>query len=101
MKSIALNDRGYKLYSDIRTFRTASVFCLYRRLGRSCIDRVKGYAKTQTSIYKRYSDKEIRICSSIFKGEAHKISGLPQSPMELVFLFSLKSSQATHHIWGD
>ncbi|GBN84217.1 hypothetical protein AVEN_232082-1 [Araneus ventricosus] len=28
VKSIALNDRRWKLHSEIRTFRTAAVFCL-------------------------------------------------------------------------
>ncbi|GBM06171.1 hypothetical protein AVEN_218830-1 [Araneus ventricosus] len=38
VKSITLNDIGWKLHSDIRT---ATVLCLSRRLGRSRIDRVK------------------------------------------------------------
>ncbi|GBN12455.1 hypothetical protein AVEN_66485-1 [Araneus ventricosus] len=42
VKSITLNERGWKFQSGIRTFRTAVVFCLKARMGRSRIDRVKG-----------------------------------------------------------
>ncbi|GBM88195.1 hypothetical protein AVEN_57951-1 [Araneus ventricosus] len=41
VKSITLNEMGWKLQSDIRTFRTAIVFCLKGRMGRSHINRVK------------------------------------------------------------
>ncbi|GBN84995.1 hypothetical protein AVEN_231497-1 [Araneus ventricosus] len=41
VKSITRNERGWKFQSDIRTFRTATVFCLQGRMGRSSIDRVK------------------------------------------------------------
>ncbi|GBN71530.1 hypothetical protein AVEN_219219-1 [Araneus ventricosus] len=41
VKSITLNERGLKFQSDIRTFRTAIVFCLKARMGRSHIDRIK------------------------------------------------------------
>ncbi|GBM76299.1 hypothetical protein AVEN_81847-1 [Araneus ventricosus] len=40
-KSITLNKRGWNLRSGIRTFRTAIVVCLKKRLGRSRIERVK------------------------------------------------------------
>ncbi|GBM89360.1 hypothetical protein AVEN_59469-1 [Araneus ventricosus] len=49
VQSITLNERGRKFYSDIRTFRTAAVFCLKGRLGRSSIDRDK-YRSTQRGI---------------------------------------------------
>ncbi|GBM76596.1 hypothetical protein AVEN_143018-1 [Araneus ventricosus] len=42
VKSITLNERGWKFQSDIRTFRTAIViFCLKGRMGRSHIDGLK------------------------------------------------------------
>ncbi|GBM90374.1 hypothetical protein AVEN_56647-1 [Araneus ventricosus] len=41
VKSITLNERGWKFQSDIRTFRSAIVFCLKGRMGRSHIDGVK------------------------------------------------------------
>ncbi|GBN21246.1 hypothetical protein AVEN_60930-1 [Araneus ventricosus] len=41
VKSITLNERGWKCQSDIRTFRTAIVFCLKGRMRRYRIDRVK------------------------------------------------------------
>ncbi|GBM65465.1 hypothetical protein AVEN_117311-1 [Araneus ventricosus] len=41
VKSITLKERRWKLYSDIRTLRTSTAFCLKGPLGRSPIDRVK------------------------------------------------------------
>ncbi|GBN33971.1 hypothetical protein AVEN_130489-1 [Araneus ventricosus] len=40
VKLITLNERRWNFQSDIRTFRTAIVFCLKGRMGRSRIDRV-------------------------------------------------------------
>ncbi|GBN34821.1 hypothetical protein AVEN_51003-1 [Araneus ventricosus] len=39
VKSITLNEMGWKFQIGIRTFRTAIVFFLKRRMGRSRIDR--------------------------------------------------------------
>ncbi|GBN78836.1 hypothetical protein AVEN_91382-1, partial [Araneus ventricosus] len=39
--AITFNERRWKFPNDIRTFRTAVVFCLKERFGRSRIDRVK------------------------------------------------------------
>ncbi|GBM85074.1 hypothetical protein AVEN_109374-1 [Araneus ventricosus] len=41
VKSMTLNDGRWRFDSDIRTFRTGTVFCLKGRFGRSGIDRVK------------------------------------------------------------
>ncbi|GBM84263.1 hypothetical protein AVEN_102013-1 [Araneus ventricosus] len=41
VKSITLYERGWKFRSDIRTFRTATVFRMKGRMERSRIDRVK------------------------------------------------------------
>ncbi|GBN31332.1 hypothetical protein AVEN_153049-1 [Araneus ventricosus] len=39
VKSITINETGWKFQTDIRTFRTAIVSCLKGRMGRSRIDR--------------------------------------------------------------
>ncbi|GBO46562.1 hypothetical protein AVEN_208066-1 [Araneus ventricosus] len=40
-RSITFNERGWKFRCDIQALRTAIVFCLKRRLGRSRMDRVQ------------------------------------------------------------
>ncbi|GBM13467.1 hypothetical protein AVEN_40407-1 [Araneus ventricosus] len=41
VRSITLNERRWEFQSDIRTFRSARVFCLKGPMGRSRVDRVK------------------------------------------------------------
>ncbi|GBL89409.1 hypothetical protein AVEN_225919-1 [Araneus ventricosus] len=55
VKAITFNERGWKRQSDMQTFRTAIVFCLKGRMGRSRIDRVNRVNRTLKNFCSRAS----------------------------------------------
>ncbi|GBN41058.1 hypothetical protein AVEN_118517-1 [Araneus ventricosus] len=70
VKSIALNERGWKFESDTQAFRTAIVFFLKGRMGRSRIDRVNGSTRTvhpDTSVAIQAS----RFLSIVYRHKSH------------------------------
>ncbi|GBL93140.1 hypothetical protein AVEN_216489-1 [Araneus ventricosus] len=70
VKSITLNEKGWRFQSEIRTFRTPVVFCLKGRMGRSRIDRVKQLQQLQMAIIFLSTTKETKKCENNTEGSS-------------------------------